>query len=143
MEELTPKQKAFADNYIECGNATAAAIKAGYKEKYAGTNAGKLLKNTKIAKYITERTKPTEEKRIASGDEVLEFFSRVMRGEVKDAFELPPSLADRTKAAVELAKRTVDIDAKNNNKGDVASDIKSLADILLNSKPNRNIEDYE
>ena len=28
---LTPKQKAFADYYIECGNATEAYRKAGYK----------------------------------------------------------------------------------------------------------------
>ena len=32
---LTPKQKAFADYYIELGNATEAAIKAGYNEKTA------------------------------------------------------------------------------------------------------------
>lgn len=29
VEELTPKQKAFADYYIECGNATEAAKRAG------------------------------------------------------------------------------------------------------------------
>lgn len=29
--KLTPKQKAFADYYIECGNATEAARKAGYQ----------------------------------------------------------------------------------------------------------------
>ena len=33
-----------------------------------------------------------------------------MRGEVNDAFDLPPSLADRKDAAKELAKRTVDIE---------------------------------
>jgi phage terminase small subunit len=31
--KLTPKQKAFADYYIETGNATEAAIKAGYNKK--------------------------------------------------------------------------------------------------------------
>ncbi|MEG0669155.1 MAG: terminase small subunit, partial [Clostridium sp.] len=30
--KLTPKQKAFADYYIELGNATEAAIKAGYSK---------------------------------------------------------------------------------------------------------------
>ena len=32
---LTPKQKAFADYYIECGNATEAAKRAGYKDSSA------------------------------------------------------------------------------------------------------------
>ncbi len=39
----------------------------------------------------------------------MEFFTAVMNGEIKDAFDLPPSLQDRLNAAKELAKRTVDI----------------------------------
>lgn len=35
MDKLTPKQKAFADNYIISGNATGAAKQAGYSEKTA------------------------------------------------------------------------------------------------------------
>lgn len=104
-DKLTPKQKAFADYYIECGNATEAARKAGYKEKYAGTNANKLLKNTKVSQYITERMKAVEEKRIATGDEVLKYLTAVMRGEEKDQFDLEASLQDRTKAAELLGKR--------------------------------------
>lgn len=110
-EKLTPKQKAFADYYIECGNATEAYRKAGYKEgKNIGVDANKTLKKPKIAEYIAERTRPTKQKRIATGDEVMEFLTAVMRGEVNDAFNLPPSLADRKDAAKELAKRTVDIE---------------------------------
>ena len=104
-DKLNPKQKAFADYYIECGNATEAARKAGYKEKYAGTNANKLLKNTKVSQYITERMKAVEEKRIATGDEVLKYLTAVMRGEEKDQFDLEASLQDRTKAAELLGKR--------------------------------------
>lgn len=52
--KLTPKQKAFADEYMICGNATEAARRAGYSEKYAGCNADKLLKNTKITAYMSE-----------------------------------------------------------------------------------------
>lgn len=143
MKELTPRQKAFADNYIECGVAEEAAVKAGYSKAYARGNAHKLVANSGICAYIKERTRSAEEKRIASGKEVMEYFSAVMRGEIKDQFELDPSLADRTKAAVELAKRTVDIDAKNNAGADISANIKTLADILINSRPNRSLEDYE
>lgn len=49
-----------------------------------------------------------KEETVATAKEVLEYFTSVMRGEIKDQFGLDPSLADRTKAAQELAKRTID-----------------------------------
>lgn len=108
--KLTPKQKAFADYYIECGNAAEAAKRAGYSDKTARQIATENLTKPSICEYIAERMRPTEQKRIATGDEVMEFLTAVMRGEIKDAFDLPPSLADRKDAAKELAKRTVDIE---------------------------------
>ena len=45
------------------------------------------------------------EKRVADADEVMKFFSSVMRGEVKDAFGLDPSLDTRINAGKELMKR--------------------------------------
>lgn len=105
MGEINIRQKAFADEWLKCGNATEAAIKAGYSKKYAGTNADKLLKNTKIATYITERQKQIEDSRIADVSEVLQFFSSVMRGEVKDQFEMDAALSDRLSAGRELMKR--------------------------------------
>lgn len=141
-EGLTPKQKAFADYYIECGNATEAAKRAGYSEKTAYRTGADNLKNPQIIDYIAERTKPKEDNRIASGDEVMEFLTAVMRGEIKDAFDLPPSLADRKDAAKELAKRTVDIEARKAD-ADIIKNMQTVADILFNAVPNRNIEDYE
>lgn len=79
--KLTVKQKAFADYYIELGNATEAAIKAGYSKKYAGQNSDKLLKNTKIKMYIDERLKQIEDERIASAAEVMKYLTSVLRGE--------------------------------------------------------------
>jgi phage terminase small subunit len=52
---LTAKQQKFADEYLIDLNATQAAIRAGYSPKSAGTNADKLLKNTKIRAYIEAR----------------------------------------------------------------------------------------
>ena len=104
-DELTPKQKAFADYYIECGNATEAAKRAGYSEKYLNTHASKMLQNATISAYIAERTRKTAEKRIATADEVMVFLTAVMNGEVKDAFGLEASLTDRTAAAREIMKR--------------------------------------
>lgn len=56
-KKMTLKQQAFADYYIELGNATEAAIKAGYSQKYAAQNTDKLLKNTNVSAYIENRMK--------------------------------------------------------------------------------------
>lgn len=103
--KLTPKQKAFADYYIECGNATEAALKAGYSKKTAQQIGSENLLKPVISTYIEERINQIEDDRIAKGDEVLQYLSGVMRGEVKDQFGLDASLQDRTKAAELLGKR--------------------------------------
>lgn len=113
MDKLTPKQKAFADNYIISGNATEAARKAGYKQPHV--QGSQNLEKLRVMEYINQRTAPTEQKRIATGDEVMQFFTRVMNGQEKDAFGLDASLDTKIKAAVELAKRTCDI---KDNKAD-------------------------
>ena len=42
----------------------------------------------------------------------MEFFIRIMNGEEKDQFGLELSANDRLKAAMELAKRTIDLENK-------------------------------
>lgn len=102
---LTPRQKAFADYYIECGNSTEAARKAGYKEESCRTIGCQNLTKRNISAYIAERMHAQNEARVASADEVLQFFSSVMRGEVKDQFGLDAALSDRLNAGKELMKR--------------------------------------
>lgn len=103
--ELTPKQKAFADYYLECGNATESAKRAGYSENSAKQIGTENLSKPSISQYIAERQKKIEDKRIADISEVLQFFTSVMRGEVKDQFDFDPSLSDRLSAGKELMKR--------------------------------------
>lgn len=102
---MTERQRAFADYFIECGNMTEAAKRAGYSENAARSQGSRLLTNAEVSAYIAERTKPLADKRMASADEVMHFFSAVMRGEVKDQFGLDPSLSDRLNAGKELMKR--------------------------------------
>ena len=103
--KLTIKQKAFADFYIECGNATEASIKAGYSKKTARQIGTENLSKPVISEYIAERIKKIDSNRIASGEEVLRYLTSVMRGEEKDQFGLDASLQDRTRAAELLGKR--------------------------------------
>lgn len=102
---LTPKQQAFADYYIECGNATEAARRAGYSEDSARQIGVENLTKPSISEYISARMEEEAKKRVADANEVIEFYTAVMRGEVKDQFGLDASLADRLKAGDSLMKR--------------------------------------
>ena len=103
--KLTLKQKAFCDYYLETGNATEAARRAGYKGNNLNRIATENLSKVVIKQYVDERLKEIESKRIAKPQEVMEYFTSVMRGEVKDQFGLDPTLQDRNKAGAELIKR--------------------------------------
>ena len=107
--ELTLKEYKFIDNYISTGNGRQSVIDAGYESKAPGQYANDLLNKSYIANEVEWRMTQEHSNRIASGQEVMEFFTKVMNGEVKDQFELDAPLSERLKAANELAKRTVDI----------------------------------
>ncbi|HEM3635872.1 TPA: terminase small subunit [Streptococcus suis] len=117
MSKLTIKQQRFADEYIICGNATEAAIKAGYSGKYANTNASKLLQNTTIKAYIDERLEELKSEKVADQQEVLEYLTSVMRGQTQEqtlcsigelgqqVIDIDVGAKDRIKAAELLGKR--------------------------------------
>ena len=102
---LTPKQKAFADYYIECGNATEAARKAGYSESTAQQIGSENLSKPLISEYIAARMEEQTKTRVADANEVIECYTAVMRGEIEDQFGLDASLSDRLKAGDSLMKR--------------------------------------
>ncbi|GIO18142.1 terminase small subunit [Oceanobacillus oncorhynchi subsp. incaldanensis] len=115
--KMTIKQQRFADYYIETGNATQAAIRAGYSKKYANTNVSKLLQNTTVSQYIEKRLDELQSERVADQQEIMEFLTSVIRGEVSEpvpilngdghqkVVELIPSVQTRKAAAVDLGKR--------------------------------------
>lgn len=79
--KLTIKQQRFADEYIISGNATEAAIKAGYSKKTANVIGVENLIKPNIKTYIDERLKELSDKKIANQQEVLEYLTSVLRGE--------------------------------------------------------------
>lgn len=102
---ISEKHQQFLEYWLESNNITQSAIKAGYSKKTAGVRGSQLLKDPRSIDYINKRKQMIEERQdnlIAKTDEVLAYLTRVMRGEEKDAFGLDVSIADRTKAALEL-----------------------------------------
>lgn len=115
---MTPKQKKFCEFYVQSGNATDAARKAGYSPKTAEVIGLENLRKPGIKAYIAEIVGDQDKKRVADAAEVLEFYSAVMRGEVKDQFGLDASLTDRLKAGDALMKRYAAGSTKKNEAED-------------------------
>lgn len=121
---LSMREEKFINKYIETNNITQSAIYAGYSERSAAVQGCRLLKKDKVKSEIEKRALKLEKVSIASAQDVMEFLTKVMNGEVKDQFGLEAPLSERTKAAVELAKRTVDLDNRVNGKADNVVQIK-------------------
>lgn len=118
---LTPAEERFVEAYIRTGSVPAATKASGYPG-----SGYTLLAKPNVQKRIKKVMRQLEKQTMATAQEVMEFFTAVMRGELQDQFGLDASLADRTKAAQELAKRTVDIENREKGKAD------SLVEIKLN-----------
>jgi len=102
---LTEKQKRFCEYYLENPNATEAAIKAGYAKNTAYAIGAENLRKPQIQQYIASVMDSLQCERIASIDEILEYLTGVMRGKIKDQFDMDASIQDRTRAAELLGKR--------------------------------------
>lgn len=127
--KLTEKQRRFVDYYVETGNASEAARRAGYSKKTAGWIGQENLQKPTIKAAIDARLKELEDKRIAKADEVLQFLTSTLRGEVKEErvivegtgegrsdariITVQVSARDRLEAAKSLLKRyPMQLDAK-------------------------------
>lgn len=108
---LTKQEATFIDEYIITGNGLQSYTKAYPKcnPNNAHQNAYRLLQKDYISEEIAYRVEQSKVKSIATATEIMDYFSRVMRGEEKDQFGLEAPLSERTKAAVELAKRQIDM----------------------------------
>ena len=124
-KQLNKKQMDFVLEYLKTNNITKSAIKAVYSKKTAAVQGSRLLTNVKIASYVEAVNERMESDKIADIQEVMEYFTSVMRGEKKDQFDLDPTLSDRTKAASELAKR-LDIREKTINVSGVVNIIDNI-----------------
>ena len=105
---LSFREARFIDIYMACGDKAQAAEEAGFKVKNFGTKGSALLKKDYIADEIAYRSEIYAHDLVADRQEVLEYFTAVMRGEVKDQFNLDAPLSERTAAAKELKKIFID-----------------------------------
>lgn len=117
--KLTLKQQKFADEYLISGNATDAAIKAGYAKRSARSIGQENLTKPAIKNYIAERRKKIESHKIMDAKEAMQLLASIARGETKetviistgtDVFEKKKEadLKTRISAIKEILKRYPD-----------------------------------
>ena len=117
MNALKGRKLAFVDEWMIDQNGTAAAIRAGYSKKTAAEQASRLLnKDEAVKAEIARRIQQRHKEKTAQADEVIEFYTAVMRGEISDNIALSigkgeqklkkmtPLIKDRLKAAEQLGK---------------------------------------
>ena len=114
---MTPKQRKFCDEYLISGNATDAAIKAGYSPKTAKQTGSENLAKPDLKQYIEAELDKLHSAKIADAQEVLEYLTSVMRGEhteqvlklagdgIQTIADIDVSAKERLKAAELIGKR--------------------------------------
>ena len=109
---LSQRMKTFCSEYIKSANGMQSAIIAGYSKKTACSTANRLLSQSNVQNEIARLNALRASSNVMSGQQVMEMFTKIANGEIKDQFGLDASLNDRIKALQELAKRTIDIENK-------------------------------
>ena len=99
---LSQKEAKFIDLFILTGDLGKACREAGLQMR-------SVVGKDYIADEIKYRVSAIKKETIADADEIMQYFTAVMRGELKDQFGLDAPLSERTAAARELAKRIIDV----------------------------------
>lgn len=115
--KLTERQRRFCEEYLIDGNASQAAIRAGYSKRSATVVSTTLMKNPQVQAYLKKLLDELHSAKVADAQEVLEYLTSVMRGEqreqtlqligdgMQDITAIDVAAKDRLKAAWLLGKR--------------------------------------
>lgn len=114
---LTERQRRFCEEYLIDGNASQAAIRAGYSKRNSTVVSTTLMKNPQVQAHLKKLLDELHSAKVADAQEVLEYLTSVMRGEqreqtlqfvgdgMQDITSIDVTAKDRLKAAWLLGKR--------------------------------------
>lgn len=97
--KLNLRQKKFAEYYVESGNVSQSAVKAGYSEKFAKSKSYLLLDNPLVVEYIQELNEELQDERIMNAKERQVVLSDIARNDEEET-------SDRIRAIDTLNKMT-------------------------------------
>lgn len=114
---LTERQRRFCEEYLIDGNASQAAIRAGYSKRNSTVVSTTLMKNPQVQAHLKKLLDELHSAKVADAQEVLEYLTSIMRGEqreqtlqligdgMQDITAIDVAAKDRLKAAELLGKR--------------------------------------
>ena len=114
---MNTRQRKFCDEYLISGNATDAAIKAGYSPKTAKQTGSENLAKPDLKAYIETELEKLHSAKIADAEEVMKYLTAVMRGQhteqvlklvgdgIQTVTDIDVSAKERIKAAELIGKR--------------------------------------
>lgn len=117
MAKMTERQRRFCEEYLIDGNASQAAIRAGYSKRNSTVVSTTLMKNPRVQAHLKELLDELHSAKVADAQEVLEYLTSIMRGEqreqtlqligdgMQDITAIDVAAKDRLKAAELLGKR--------------------------------------
>ena len=117
MAKLTERQRRFCEEYLIDGNASQAAIRAGYSKRNSTVVSTTLMKNPRVQALLKKLLDELHSAKVADAQEVLEYLTSIMRGEqreqtlqligdgMQDITAIDVAAKDRLKAAELLGKR--------------------------------------
>lgn len=104
---MTDAQKRFCDEYLVDLNATR-AYKVAYpkvkKDETANTNASRMLRNAKVKTYIDQELGEMHSSKVADVQEVMEYLTKVMRGETESEIVVVEGIGDGCSEARRMKK---------------------------------------
>ena len=104
-ERLTERQKRFIDYYITTGNKTEAARLAGYKQPESQGSQN----YEKLRVFINNKLAVKDIERIAAQDEILEYLTKGIRGELTEEAILPDGTVIEKQLSVKDAIRCAEL----------------------------------
>ena len=117
MAKMTERQRRFCEEYLIDGNASQAAVRAGYSKRNSTVVSTTLMKNPRVQAHLKELLDELHSAKVANAQEVLEYLTSIMRGEqreqtlqligdgMQDITAIDVAAKDRLKAAELLGKR--------------------------------------
>lgn len=108
-EDLTPKQEKFCQEMAKLGNQRQAYKNAfnckKMKDKTIDVKASELMKNGKVTVRLKELAEETKSKNTAEAQEIQEYLTQVIRGQIDEDCIIVESIGDYQSRARNVKKQ--------------------------------------
>jgi phage terminase small subunit len=126
VKKLSEKRRRFVEEYVACGEAKAAAIKAGYSRRSAKQLGERLTRDDQIRAEILKHTKAKSEEIGATRKDKRERLLQIIEGQ-DDKLSMQAIDIDNKMCAEYIQKHEVQHNFQNKSDDEVLADV--IADL--------------